>query len=501
MRRSIVLLPWVALVGCPSPDPGIDDDTTTNTPEPVTTNPDDSVGDEDPTTGEPNAEVTIDPTTGSTPTTDGDTTTGDDPGTTSGATPSPSDTTGSVDTTGSDTTTGDITTGDITTTGSDTTTGGDTTGGVTEEGWKPKDCPEIYAQDILPTFELDIDPDVLEELEDEWEEGDDDDLEKHPLKAFRYEDTEITNASIRLRGNPSHWPGQNKMQFEVEFNTFDKKGRFMGLRQILFDAAEYNKSFLRDRLALSVLRDAGVPAPCANNARLVLNGEYYGLFTSIEKVDEEFLERHFEDAEGNLYKRGGGDPWTKKSNKDDKDTSDIKKLDKADTLDELLAVLNLEQAILEWAAEAVIPNRDGLWAGGLNGYTYNDPKTGLFHMLPWDLDDSFTRLEPDVDPITFKKEADVFHGRPYYDIALKDPAWKQKYVDALEHVLTTAYQVDVLQQRIDEWSAQIKQAVTDDPNKPFTLSEHLAKVKEKRKFVEKRAEFLEEWLEDWKDDD
>lgn len=287
------------------------------------------------------------------------------------------------------------------------------------------------------------------------------------------------------------------MQFEIEFNTYDKKGRFMGLRHVLFDAATFNRSFLRDRLALAILRDAGLPAPCANNARVVVNGEYYGLFTSIEKVDKEFLERYFEDSDANLYKRSGGSlGWKKERNKEDKDVSDIKALNAAKTLDDLLAVMNLEEALLEWAAEAVIPNRDGAWAGGLNQYVYNDPKTG-FNVIPWDLDDTFTRLEADADPVTYQKP-DPFHGRPFYDIALADPVWFGKYVDAVEHVLETAYKVDVLQQRIDEWSAQIADAVAEDPNRPFTLKQHLDQVKEKRKFVAERAAFLEQWVMCWR---
>ena len=387
------------------------------------------------------------------------------------------------------------------TTSAGETTAGETTAGETTAGeddvWMPKGCPEIYAQDLLPTFELEVTPQVLSGLKKEWEAADDDDLTKFPLKAFTYGDTTITNASIRLRGNASHWSGQGKMQFEVEFNTFDKKGRFMGLRQVLFDAAEYNRSFLRDRLALAILRDAGVPASCANNARLVLNGEYYGLFTSIEKVDKEFLERHFEDPDGNLYKRGGGGSlgWSKKTNEEDDDLGDIKELNAAKDLDDLLEVLDLEQALLEWATEAVIPNRDGLWAGGLNGYTYHDPKTGRFVMIPWDLDDSFTRLEPDVDPIKFKKEGDVFHGRPFYDIALANSTWRKQYVAAVAHALTTAYDKDVLQQRIDAWAAQIEQAVAEDPNRPFTMKEHLDQVKEMREFVAERSAFLKDWLE------
>jgi spore coat protein CotH len=356
-----------------------------------------------------------------------------------------------------------------------------------------RECPAIYAQEILPTFELEIDEVELAALQEEWEEADDDDLAEHPLRSFRYEDTVIADASVRLRGNASHWAGQGKMQFEVSFNTYDPKGRFHGLKHVLFDAAEFNRSFLRDRLALAIMRDVGLPAPCANNARVVLNGEYYGLFTNVEKVDSEFLERNFADAGGNLYKRGGPDGWKKKTNEDDPDRSDLDRLEAAATIAELAALMDLDEALLEWATEAVIPDRDGAWAGGLNLYLYNDPKTG-FNVIPWDLDDSFTRVEPTIDPVTFKKEAEVFHGRPQYDLAMSDPTWQGRYVDTVAEVLERGYRVDVLQGRIDAWAAQIAEAVAEDPNRPFTLEEHLVQVQEKRDFVAARAAFLEQWL-------
>src|SRR5690606_33076959 len=121
------------------------------------------------------------------------------------------------------------------------------------------------------TFELELSSSELEALEEEWVIADDNNTPEHPLISFTYEDTVITDASVRLRGNSSHWPDQKKMQFEVSFNTYKKGGKFQGLKRVLFDAAEYNRSFLRDRLALAILRDAGLAAPCANNARIVLN--------------------------------------------------------------------------------------------------------------------------------------------------------------------------------------------------------------------------------------
>jgi len=353
-----------------------------------------------------------------------------------------------------------------------------------------KGCPDIYAQDLLPTFELTIDQTELDALEAEFL-AQDDTKGEHPVALFKYGTTEITDATARLRGNPTWWPDLGKMQFEVSFNTFDKTHRFMGQKHLLFDAASKNRSFLRDRLAMTILQDVGIPAPCANNARLVLNGSYYGLFTSIEKVDSEMLERLFENPDGNLYKRAS---WEKKTNEEDPDRSDIDKLQAVTTLDELVAVMNLEEASLEWAAEAVMPDGDGPWAGGLNQYLYNDPKTG-FNVIPWDMDATFTRLPYDTDPIVYLKPNDW--GRPWYDIALKDPDWFKKYIAKIDLVLKNGYKVDVLQARMDTWAEQIATAADDDPNKPFTTQDHLDSVKYQRDFIADRAAFLTTWLGCW----
>lgn len=469
MRPSRFIVALLAIAGCPSEETGAGaGDGTTDGAGPM---------------GIATSTTTA---TGAAATTGAATATGDDATTMSA--PSPT-TTGVDDGTTTTTTTGDgaTTTGDD---GTSTTTGVDeTTGPPPEMPWEAKGCPDIYKQDILPTFELEISPTVLSKLEKEWASGDGDKPD-HPLASFKYEDTVITDAVIQLRGNPKWWfQSPDKMQFEIKFNENDKQARFMGLKSVLFDAARYNESFLRDRLALKIMRDVGVPAPCANNARVVVNGEYYGLFVNIEKVDSEFLERYFEFPDGNLYKR---DDWEKKTNEEDKDDSDVEELIDADNYAELDAVMNIDQAILEWAAEAVLPDNDGAWAGGLNYYVYNDPLTG-FNIIPWDKDATFTRIPHDVDPYKYIKPND--HGRPFYDIVTKTPAGYQKYVQAIEHVLKTGYDAPTLQARIDEWSAQIDEAAKSDPNKPFSDGDYSDALKELRTFVKKRAEFVEDWLD------
>lgn len=365
-------------------------------------------------------------------------------------------------------------------------------------------CHAIYAQDYLPTFHLTIAPEEWAGLHDEWINGElYADLEDqgiienanpyHPVAEFRYGDVVITDAHARLRGNPRYWKDQHKMQLQVSFNE-GKKGRFLGLRKLLFDAASYNRSFLRDRLSMAMMRDLGIRAPCANNARVFVNGEYYGLFTNLERMDKEYLQRAWAaNPDGDLWRRGG---WELTTNEETGVTDRIYALRDAATVAEMESLLDVEEAMLLWAAEAMIPNADGFWAGGYNFYIYDDPVRGKFVVLPWDFDNTFNRLEPTVDPVTWKKE-ERFRGRPWYDLALSDPTWFDYYIATIERVLAEAYVPARFDERIDQWTEQIKEAAFTDPNKPFSNRTYLEDVEATRQFVKARAAFVEEWLLCW----
>lgn len=366
-------------------------------------------------------------------------------------------------------------------------------------------CPGIYAQDRLPTFYLEIDEAAWAALDDSWRRGMewvrnespiDESVFKQPqpLAKFQWEDVIITSATIRLRGNPEYWDLQQKMQFQIAFNEYNNKGRFLGLRKMAFDASSPNRNFLRDRLALRFMRDSGIIAPCANNARLFINGQYYGLFTSVEKIDKEFLQRAFDNPEGDLWKRAG---WELKTNEQTSDATRLEALNDATTPAGLAEYLDLEQAIRVWAADAIIPNSDGPWAGGLNFYLYDDPSRNKFIVLPWDLDNTFNRLPENVDPYVWKKDV-RFHGRPYYDILLQDPAWFDRYIDTIDELVHSGYDYQALQTLISEWAAQVHDAAFEDPNKPFSNSQHLESVDELSAYVELRHLFVADWLSCWK---
>lgn len=376
-------------------------------------------------------------------------------------------------------------------------------------------CHAIYAQDLLPTYELEITDAVWDQLIWEWNNGqinedlqdmglDVDPTPYHPIKEFRYGDIVIYDAEIRLRGNPSNWdpiavegPPGEKMQFQISFDENDKDGRFLGLRKLALDAHTFNRHMLRDRLALAIMRDVGIAAPCANNARLVINDEYYGIFTNIEKIDDVFLERVFEDPSGDLWKRAN---WQLKTNEDTGTTTRLNALKGADTPAELYTYFNLDQALRVYAAEAVLPDGDGAWAGGLNFYLYDDPMGGKFLLLPWDLDGTFEYFNDpqdgeyplNPDPIAWEKP--TTHGRPWYDLALQDLEWRAYYIDMVDEIAHEGYVPAKLHERIDTWTAQIEDAVVEDVNKPYSNTTYYNKVQELHDYVDARSAYLDTWV-------
>jgi hypothetical protein len=367
-------------------------------------------------------------------------------------------------------------------------------------------CPGIYAQDLLPTFELTITPEVWDMLVWQWQNGqwledtEQDYHSKFPLAQFVYGDIVITNATIRLRGNPTHWEPDDKMQFEIDFNENDPNGRFLGQRHVVLEAATYNRHMLRDRLAMWIIRDMGIIAPCVNHARVDINGVYYGLFTNIEKIDKSFLERVFPNPTGDLWKRQN---WELKTNEMTSNDGRLQALTNADSISELEDYLDVEQALKVFAAEAILPDSDGIWAGGLNYYVYDDPTSGKFVVLPWDMDNTFERFfgspesqyPTNPDPIVWEKP--LSHGRPWFDVPLADDEWFDYYIETFQAQFESSYDPVELHAIIDLWTAQIQPSVFEDTNKPYSNDLYLQRLAALHEYIDTRHAFIEEWLVCW----
>jgi hypothetical protein len=360
-------------------------------------------------------------------------------------------------------------------------------------------CPEPLKQDLFPEYQVDIDAAEWAAMEEEfvdWQARSDAGLDPHPYHhvVLRYQGVEVPNVLMRLKGNGSwHETVANdpdpKMQFVLAFNEIDPEGRFYGMRKVDLDMPRLDLSFLRQRLALRALRAMGIPAQCANSARLVINGEYYGLYTNLERQDKEFLQRQFgDDDEGDLWKGG----FQLETNEDMEDRDRLQAFWTATTVDELVTLADIEASVREWAAEAVVPQGDGYYFARPNFFLYDHPTRGFVWLIT-DLDSSLDYRAYDTSPLTPVADPDPLL-RQHWSMVLGDPGWLQRYVDDLDELLAL-YQPDELEDLVDQWSAQTEASALADPHRAFSDAKYHAAVLGLRGYPERRAAYLREWID------
>lgn len=365
-------------------------------------------------------------------------------------------------------------------------------------GTQAEPCADLYDPEQLPEFVLEMAPDQLTLLERDCEQK----AKTYRPAKLQY-GSETASVMVRVKGN---WSWRcDKKQFLISFNETDSKGRFHGLRKIVLDAAWYEPSLLVERLAFSFMRRLGTPWSCVNNARVTLNGKYYGVYSNVERIDKEYLERHFpgSEADGNLYDGG----VELRTNEEVGDVSRRDALMSATELRTIEELADLNQAVRVWAGLAMLPDRDSYWAGvEINYFLYDHPTRG-FLWLPYDMDLSMQQGRLDAqrssvdiavledlvraDPFTFQHPQ--WRREPLFERVLSDARWCNRFLEELQRA-HQAYDVPRMSAELQTWSAQIAGAVAADPHKPFTNQQHQQAVATLKAFMPKRSAFVAEWL-------
>jgi hypothetical protein len=243
----------------------------------------------------------------------------------------------------------------------------------------------------------------------------------------------------------------------------------MGARRILIERIADYEAPLRDRLAMWVMRQAGLPASRVNHVRLTVNGQPYGLYQNIEAVDHEFLEDWFPDPSGNLY----DEQPELETNKSIGDTSDLDAWDEAlyagklgtntqAYFDILAKILDVHHAVRVMAVEIVLPTCDNLKDGGGNFYLYHDPVRG-FVVIPWDLDDTFSVNAPSSQPVASCQGPPGFTDEPsrFCQRVHELPSLEAELYDEVVRVRDEV--AAHLPEKVDAWCAQTRADVIADP--------------------------------------
>jgi spore coat protein H len=306
---------------------------------------------------------------------------------------------------------------------------------------------------------------------------------------------QITDVGVRLRGNSSYEHIGKKKPLKLDFNEFVSGQKFDGLKKLNFNNGYLDPSMMREKLYLDFLNRQGLNAPRCTYAKVYFNGDYVGIYKSVEQIDKTFLQKHIGNNDGNLYK---GEPhaplkwegndqslyydnFELKTNEDSNDWSGLVNLHAVVDLttsniyNEFNQVLNTSSYIKTWAANNLFGNLDSYMFLPHNYYLYHNSVTGKFEWITWDVSLAFGVYVPWLIPEgeTF----DIFYlpdpqeSLPLNRNMLAVDAYRELYMQELCKYLNHDFRIEVLGPQIDSIADAIRPAIYAEPDNNQMFSE------------------------------
>ena len=222
------------------------------------------------------------------------------------------------------------------------------------------------------------------------------------------------NVGVHFRGMSSYMGvgAGSKRSLNLSFDMADDKQRLRGYKTLNLLNAHEDAS-LMSTVLYSHIANQYIPAPKANFVKVVINGESWGVYASVQQFDKAFLTEHYKTTKGTRWKvRGspggrGGLEYFGENVEDYKRVFQIKSDENAEAWKALVnfcKVLNqtppdkLEAALkpiadvdgILWflALDNALINNDGYWVRSSDFCIYLDEKN-KFHIIPHDMNESF----------------------------------------------------------------------------------------------------------------
>ena len=382
-----------------------------------------------------------------------------------------------------------------------------------------KSSDYIFDQGKLHTFHLNLTDSLMAKLDvdpaaEEYVEG-----------SLTFEGETLSKVGIRYKGSvgafvyclsgtddptdnfmkPSGHKVCTKLSMKIKVDWLNDYNRFYGLKKLQFHSQNLDDSKMRERMGYYLFREMGIPAPRSVHARLMINGKYNSIYSLTEQIDEEFIEEHFSDATGNLYK----ETWPNDANGNARDESDlIKALKTNETNPSVLQLkkfgeeisaasdANLNSVIEKWmniqqmlsyiVVDRTIRVDDGAFhwycfqdqCSNHNLFWYEDPSTQKVHLIPWDMDNTFENIISEANPVTpvADRWGDITANcEPfaYGDMGIKQrsavcdkltrgwTSYKKEYQDLKQKLITGAMTKENTDQLLNKWSDQIRTATIE----------------------------------------
>jgi len=335
----------------------------------------------------------------------------------------------------------------------------------------------LFDDNAVSEIHLQLPPDSLAYMLDELVN------DRYLSASFVFDDgnfrDSVANVGLRLRGNTSLFA--QKKSFKISFNEFVPGREYQGVRKLNLRGQHNDPTMIREKLFYEVWEKADMPERRMAFVKLYINGQYRGLYTNAEEIDKIWLEKTYDDNDGNLYKctwpadlaYHGSNHLTYKSILNNPETRayDLTTNETEDDYTRLVAlitalnqpvtaafpqqisqILNVDGVLKAFAIDVATGNWDDYFYNKNNYYLYDNPATGRFEFITFDTDNTFGVDWVGVDWATRNCLAWQKTGepRPLATKLLQVPAFRDQYARYLDTITRFITLPDSIFPRIDE---------------------------------------------------
>ena len=328
----------------------------------------------------------------------------------------------------------------------------------------------------------------------------------------------LDSVGVRYKGNSTFClPTQQnnvKVPYNLDMNYWISGQKLMDYNKVKLANAWLDPTYCKEYIASRIYRKY-LPTPEINLIALNSQGNYTGLYVNTESINKQFLEKHFGEDEGVLFKcdgagvfcdengngTEGGTPSLAHLGSDSTSYYDSYTIKSEHGWEELMNlistleftpnniedVINMDRVMWAMAVNTVTNNLDTYNGYYVHNYYLYQDLEGRFQIIPWDLDNAFGGA---ILGFSFFTPNDLYHFDPFFggwdnsdyrpliDLIYNTPMYRKQFIAHIKTVMEESMNQDEIAQEISSFQNLASSYASNDSNGLFSMENYTSNVQE-----------------------
>ncbi len=379
---------------------------------------------------------------------------------------------------------------------------------------------KLYDEGVVEDIHLEFSqPNFLNELANNY--GSKTEIEA----TLTYKDKVYESVGVRYRGNTSYLFAGDKKSFSIDLEANIDGQDINGYNELKLNNWSDDASSMREVLYANLARK-NIPSARGNFINLYINGENYGIYSNIQKLDRDHVKEWFLDGDATRWRAeapssagggfgGGGfgfgfgagtstlnnlgengsdyeqaytlkkayvdDPWQDLANA----AYALGVTSNEYLIEQVSQYLDIDGALWMVATENVFEDDDGyISKGGMDYYLYYDLATG--RIVPIEYDGNTILKTTNYDPFKNVNNTDF----PLLNRLLNIPELRQRYLAHYRTIMEESLNPSVAHAKVDAYDALINSYHQAPAVRNFSYNQYLSGVSSLKNQINTRYSFL-----------